>query len=407
MSLADRGFPLSVVLDDMATSSYLRRMNQRRIIEAVVRVRRVSRAELARVSGMSQPTVSRIVDELLKRGILMEGDNHSDAALPAPNPTKARAPRTASVGRPSTPLELDRRKPRFVGLQLGVRKTRLTLLPLAIPQADRWDYEFDTPTTYDAWSRQLSQVWRAVEVKGIKTVVTCMPGVIDEKAGRVFLSPNLRWTEHADLGETLRDVFKSPVLFIQEIRALALGQLALDHDLGDFLLVDSGSGVGAAAITGGRLYTGPLPLSGELGHTPVLGNDRRCGCGAIGCVETLVSRKGLLATAAQENPALKTWPDLLSFLADKPSPPWLRRSLDAAAIVIASALNVMGLRQVILTGGLAELPPSAIDYLSERISADAMWARFGTITCRTAVRHRQAGMVSLAIERTLLVPRAH
>jgi hypothetical protein len=47
MSLANRGFPLTIYLDDMATSSYLRRMNQRRIIEAVVRVRRVSRAELA------------------------------------------------------------------------------------------------------------------------------------------------------------------------------------------------------------------------------------------------------------------------------------------------------------------------------------------------------------------------
>src|SRR5262245_20056358 len=181
----------------------------------------------------------------------------------------------------------------------------------------------------------------------------------------------------------LKSAFKTPVLCIHEIRALALGQLALDHDLGDFLLVDSGAGVGAAAITGGRLYTGPLPLSGELGHTPVLNNTRRCGCGAVGCVETLISRKGLLASAQEKHDHLKNWPDLLEQLASDPTPQWLRLTLDEAAIVIASALNVMGLRQVILTGGLAELPPAAIEYLGERIRADAMWARFGTITCRT------------------------
>jgi len=72
-------------------------------------------------------------------------------------------------------------------------------------------------------------------------------------------------------------------------------------------------------------------------------------------------------------------------------------------VVIASALNVLGLRQVVLSGALAELPVSAVEYLSEGIRADAMWARFGSIVCRTASRRRLAGMVSLAIDRTLLV----
>jgi predicted NBD/HSP70 family sugar kinase len=373
-------------------------MNQRRVIESVVRLRRVSRAELARNAGMSQPTVSRIVDDLLERGILMESNNNELAAL-------GRRRAAASVGRPSTPLELDCHTPRFVTLQLGVRKTRLAKLPLAIPDADSWDAEFDTPPTPEAWTLRLTEAWRKIKFKGIRAVVASLPGVVDEQTGRVFLSPNLRWSEQSDLARVLSSVFSTTILFVHEIRALALGQLTLDHDSGDFLLVDCGSGVGAAAVAGGRLYTGPLPLSGELGHTPVLGNNRRCGCGAVGCVETLISRTGLMTSAAEEMGQPLNWPELLSYLSAKPTPAWLQRSLDATAIVIASALNVLGLRQVVLTGGLAELPASAIDYLSERIRADAMWARFGTITCRTAPRHRQAGMVSLAIERTLLAAR--
>ncbi|HEY7091204.1 MAG TPA: ROK family transcriptional regulator [Tepidisphaeraceae bacterium] len=388
----------------MATSTYLRRMNQRRVIESVARMRRVSRAELARVAGMSQPTVSRIVDDLLARGILMEGDSDK-VAVDSGNGGATR--RAASVGRPSTPLELDRRKPRFVLLQLGVRETRLALMPIAIPAADRWDHYFDTPANPDLWGRQLTELWEGLRVKGIKAAIVSLPGVMDEQSGRVFLSPNLRWTEQADLAQALKLIFNVPILFVHEIRALALGQLALEHDTGDFLLVDSGSGVGAAAVAGGRLYTGPLPLSGELGHNLVLGNTRVCGCGATGCVETLISRNGMLLSAREHLDRPLTWPQLLKIFETDPTPAWLKRSLDAGAVAIASALNVLGLRQVVLTGALSELPPPAIDYLSDRIRADAMWARFGSITCRTAQRHRQAGMVSLAIERTLLAPRAH
>src|SRR5262245_60723868 len=253
---------------DMATSAYLRRMNQRRVIESVVRLRRASRAELARTAGMSQPTVSRIVDDLLGRGILMESENgasgNGNGQVASVGGDVATSPPVVatSVGRPSTPLELDRRRPRFVPVQVGVRRTRLAMLPFAIPDVDRWDHEFETPTSPDRWAQQVADVWESVRVKGVKAAVVSLSGVIDEHSGRVFLSPNLRWSEQADLAHVLKLIYNTPILFVHEIRALALGQLALEHDIGDFLLVDSGSGVGAAAIAGGRLYSGPLPLSG-------------------------------------------------------------------------------------------------------------------------------------------------
>jgi len=69
----------------------------------------------------------------------------------------------------------------------------------------------------------------------------------------------------------------------------------------------------------GRLYSGPLPLSGELGHTPVLGNNRLCGCGATGCIETLISRKGLIASAQEHLQEPVSWPRLLNLLAESSS----------------------------------------------------------------------------------------
>lgn len=369
-----------------ATATHLRRINQRRVVESMAVVKRASRIELARISGLSQATVGRVVQKLLNDAIFMEcGDSHQPA----------------TVGRPTTPLQFDTRRSRFGLIQVGPRSTRISIVPVAIPAEDCWQREFDTLGTLDDWLKCVAPLWDTRRAPQLKAVVVSLPGVVDENAGRVLLSPNVRWTGQQNFMQMLKGALKySDVIFIQEIRALALGHLAMEPQCRDFLLVDVGSGLGAAAVSNGRLYDQTLPLSGEIGHAPVLGNERICGCGSRGCVETLVARPGMLSSAA-ENGFDGSWSDLLLALAQAPVPKWMKRTLDAAAVAIASAMNVLGLREVILTGAFAELPRNCIRHLEYAIAGGAMWARFGTISCRVAPRHRQAGMVSKAINMTL------
>src|SRR5215475_4990081 len=189
---------------------------------------------------------------------------------------------------------------------------------------------------------------------------------------------------------------------MQEERALALGHQAVQPGSDGFLLVDFGEGVGGTIVIGGKLYTNPLPLSGEFGHTPVQGNKRPCGCGAVGCLETLASTRGLLQSL-EENSGGNTWPALAKQISEEGLKPWLVETLDAAAIVIAGALNVLGLRRLIVTGSLVELPADVIRYLSEAISRGALWGRFGNVHVEGAPRRRIAGLVSVGIDR-LVVP---
>ena len=80
----------------------------------------------------------------------------------------------------------------------------------------------------------------------------------------------------------------------------------------------------------------------------------------------------------------------------------MKQTLDAAAVCIAASLNVLGLRHVVLTGCVAELPPEVADYLRTAIRADTMWARFGAVDIVTAPRRRLTGMIRYAIAHTLL-----
>lgn len=381
----------------MAKASHLRQINQRKVIRAMIHLRAASRTQLAREAELSQPTVGRIVDELLDRSILGEVEAGSQ---PAPSPEAGQNGQQSQVGRPSQALQLDGRKKRFLAIQVGVHQTRIAATPIAVSEADEWQMILPTPQSPADFAAVLQRVAKPLVPRGLQACVVCLPGVVDQRAGRVLLSPNLHWTEKADFAEIVRRLTPARLLFLQEIRALALGQLAAEPELQDFLLIDFGSGVGAAAVIGGKLYEAPLPLSGELGHTPVVGNERPCSCGAVGCVETLVSRGGLLASA-KENGDPPEWGELVQRLNRDGLPPWMTASLDALATTIAGGVNVLGVRHVLISGALNDIP-AAINYVSAAVRRGAMWGRFGEIECRAIQRRRLLGMISLAIDEVLL-----
>jgi predicted NBD/HSP70 family sugar kinase len=95
----------------------------------------------------------------------------------------------------------------------------------------------------------------------------------------------------------------------------------------------------------------------------------------------------------------KDWATLQAYLALHGVESWLAEALRAAAFVIAGSLNVLGLRRVVITGVLSELPPAVIEELSAAIKKGAMWARFGEVECVVAPRQRAAGMVAVGIDR--------
>jgi len=112
------------------------RINKRALLGRLQRMGQGSRAELARLLGISQPTAGRIVDELLAAEVLEEIQETGSAADHGKS--------NGRLGRPSRMLRLDSSRPRFVAIQLGVTETRLASLPLGIGNEDRWDATFPT-----------------------------------------------------------------------------------------------------------------------------------------------------------------------------------------------------------------------------------------------------------------------
>jgi len=378
-----------------AVPSSLRRINRRLILRHMVQVASAARAQLAEAAGTSCVTAGKIVDELLEQGVLEEVEAKRQLVRP---------------GRPGQNLRLNTRLPRFLLVQIGAGHTRLACVALGAATETSWTVEIPTPHSGSEWE---DAVRPAIEKllpsggKGIWGVLVGLPGIVDEEAGHVIFSPNVHWSEGVDFRGLLRGIVNAPVELVQEIRALALGELAASPGKKDFLLVDFGHGVGGATIISGGLFQSPLPLTGELGHTPVPENPRPCGCGAVGCVETLLSRRGLFRSVQEiESPTGPSrpyaWNVVESHIAKHGLEPWLVSSLKAGAAAIAGALNSIGLGHVVITGTLSNLPESVRTFFAQEIRNGIMWARFGECTIEFAPRRRMQGLISVGIERLVV-----
>ena len=372
-------------------------LNRRALLRQLQKLGVASRAELAKALGMSQPTAGKIVDELIVSEVLEEIEV-----------AETNGAETGVRGRPGRKLRLNQSRSRLLAIQVGLLETTVARLSLGVPEADEWHFTFtlarNEAQPARVWEQSLRAAAKEIGGRDFLGVLLSVPGLVDEAANRILFSPNIHWTEKADLAEIARRVWNLPVLLVQEERALALGHHLAHPECEDFLLVDFGEGVGGAIIVGGRPLANPLPISGEIGHTPVLGNPRQCGCGAVGCMETLVSLRGLLESFATATRGKKnSWAQLREHILEKGIEPWLAQSLDAAATAIAGALNVIGLRRAVITGSLTELPPAVLAHLARAVQNGSMWAKFGSVECAAAPRRRTAGLIAVGIDR-MIVP---
>ncbi|GAB2859041.1 ROK family transcriptional regulator [Myroides odoratimimus subsp. xuanwuensis] len=252
----------------------------------------VSRADLARSTGLAKQTVSTIVGQLIRDGVARE------VGLGAPDRTG---------GRPATLLEYAADRAFVAGVELGVGRTRVVLADaLGAPVGERDVVGLPvgrrTPpaAVLDGVLDALVELTDGPGAPGrLRSVGVSVTGLVQPSTGTCVLAPNLGWHNvpvAALLDERLRDRgWAVPV----QVRGAAQAALIAEHREGaaagvdDVVLLFEDEGVGAAAIEGGRLLEGVDGTAAELGHCTWPGGDLRCGCGRRGCVETLASGPAL------------------------------------------------------------------------------------------------------------------
>lgn len=119
-----------------------------------------------------------------------------------------------------------------------------------------------------------------------------------------FCPVNFKWEDvsNVNLEELLQNEVNVPTFVVNDANAIALAEnsYGIGRRVSSFLIITIGTGLGSGIIINNDLYNGTYGYAGEFGHTKVDDIQRQCNCGAIGCLETVVSANGIKFSLAQK-----------------------------------------------------------------------------------------------------------
>ena len=126
------------------------------------------------------------------------------------------------------------------------------------------------------------------------------PGPLDTKRGVVLLTPNLGWV-NLPLRQLVQDALGVPAAIDNDANCAVLGECWMGAARGakDVIGITIGTGIGGGIVVNGRLYHGASDCAGEIGHTTVEVNGRRCKCGNYGCLEAYASGPAIARRAVE------------------------------------------------------------------------------------------------------------
>lgn len=305
----------------------------------------MSRADLARATGLTRVTISDLVAELLADTLVIEKGTRDESR----------------PGKPATLVDIDRVGFRILGIDLSAHDAfRGALLDLDGTVHDRLTLPLGGETG-DAALDLVVDLARQLIARAdvpILGVGVGSPGVVD-LAGIVLTAPNLGWHD-LPLQQRLTDALALPALVANDANVAALAEHSFGDALSDTMLVRIGTGVGAGLLVGGTLLSGARFSAGEIGHV-VVGTDggEECACGKHGCLETWLATPRLEARIAA-SPASRD--DILA------------RAGERLGIALAPVVGALDLAEVVLSGPAhlldGPLTRAALDTLRSRTMAD-------------------------------------
>lgn len=250
----------------------------------------LSRADLARMAGVTRATIGNIIQDLLASGMVEELEPRHGTGL---------------VGKPARPVWFAPRAGLSGAAALGRGSCEVALVNARGEVLDAVDLEFDpdATTSTPAANAVVKGLQRVLPAKAgdVLGVGIAVPGLCDPTTGAVLGSGQLPGLHGTDLIERVSAKVAPRVVLDNDARAQALGEKWFGEGRGvsSFASVQTGHGLGLGLVLDGVIVRGPSGYTSELGHTCVVAHGgERCRCGLTGCWETIATLRWLRAEAA-------------------------------------------------------------------------------------------------------------
>lgn len=321
----------------------------------------ISRARLGEITGLTLPSVSRLVQDLKNKGVIIEVDKGE-----------------SSGGRQPSLIRINPE----VGVVFGLDFSGIELRGAILDAANQClciiqqPFKEMTPNSILEQVIQLCNELFANPVIAGRSVLGIgigIPGTVDTEKGIIRDSLNLHLKDFP-IGEILENTFHIPVVLEHDTCAAALAEkyYGAGRGAGNLIYVIVSAGIGAGIISNNEVYRGATGMAGELGHVIMERDGQVCACGKHGCLEAIASVPAMLSNTrnvlirqkgslTQEPGQDSSEPVTVESLAraseqgDPVTQAVIHRAADYLAVAINMMVSVMDIPLIIIGGEVVEM----------------------------------------------------
>lgn len=320
-----------------ATHAQTRAHNAALVLRALYDLGPISRADIARLTGLTRTSVGELVSDLEQEGLAVD---------------VGRGPSTG--GKQPTLVALNAGARTVITLDLGERTFTAALANLRGEIATRTSRDLDGRDGEQAVDvvHELIDEVRAAAISPILGIGVGTPGIVDQ-AGTIRWAVSLDWQD-LPLARILQERHQLPTVVANDSRAAAFATYLFSGDVRppNLVVIKVGRGIGAGLVLRDQLFGGDGEAAGEIGHVVVDPDGVECHCGRFGCLETVASAPAILRVSGANS---------IDELADKAA----AGDDDALAIVrgagralggaIAHLVGTLDVRNITLVGTVTAL----------------------------------------------------
>ena len=347
-------------------------------VSAVLKVIRdngsLSRADVAKITGLTPASVTNITKMLIEDEYLVECKVGQ-----------------SSGGRPPIMLELNPNARYVIGISIGVGMIDVVITNLSaeiiLINEERYDYDF----VFKELVKLINEVIECskIEKEKILGAGVALHGIVNARTGMSIYSPYYGWKE-INIKEALENELNLGVYVDNDVRAMALGEswFGITKDISNFVTLNISNGIGAGIIINNKPYYGVDFSAGEIGHIVVEGDGDKCNCGNYGCLETVASNNNITKKAIKlikqgTNSVLKelkadinqlTIEDIseAAKLEDELAISIIKEAARYIGIAITNLINILNPTSIVVVGEIFENTFYAIETLNEIVKNRGM-----------------------------------
>ncbi|MET3995706.1 putative NBD/HSP70 family sugar kinase [Bradyrhizobium sp. JR7.2] len=271
-------------MPDAPSSPVARQQSVRLVVERLLRDRSVSRAEIARSTGLSKQTISEVMRDLERDGWV-----HEDGQI------------QGSVGRSAVTYALRPDAAFVLGIDLGGTKLHVALADLH----GEIVAESIEPTSCDGGAAVVAQIDRmkdallqraSVSAQRLRGGVMGSPGMVDPASGSIAIAPNIPGLDSLDVRAALRERLGIDVAIENDVNLAAIGEhwRGNSRKARSFAFIAVGTGIGMGIFSDGYLVRGARGAAGEIAYLPLGGDPYDARGLRFGTLETAIGSAGIV-----------------------------------------------------------------------------------------------------------------